>query len=122
MLPKTCPKCHGAYDIDDYTCPTCKVKLVRRSIREGANPPIQRWAFPAPLFFVSEICLAIIGSAIINELFKSLWRSYYEELSENNHVSIPIVIAIILLLLINFGRRHVIARNRAKYGPRRFWR
>ena len=79
MLPKHCPKCRGAYEIDEYTCPTCKVRLERRSIRQGANPPVRRWAWPHALFFVSEICFAVIGSAIITPVSKSLWYSYYKE-------------------------------------------
>jgi uncharacterized MAPEG superfamily protein len=122
MLPKACPKCHGAYEIDEYTCPTCKVKLKRRSTREGANPRIQRWAFPHPLYFVSEIILAIIGSAIITPLYNSLWYSYYKEQYEESHSSPSILIAIFLLFLIDLGRRYIRDRNKSKYGPRRYWK
>ena len=121
MLPKTCPKCNGAYEIDEYTCPTCKVKLERRSTREGANPPIQRWTWPRPLFFVSEVGFAIMGSAIITPLYNSFWSSYYKERYEESHSSPSILIAIFLLFIIDVGRRYMRARNKSKYGPRRNW-
>jgi hypothetical protein len=121
MLPKVCPKCGGAYDIDDYTCPTCHVKLERRDTA-GKNPTFKRWAWPHRYYFISEIGLAILGSIFIQPLFKALWSDYYGELTQTGHYISSTLIVIVLLSILEFGRKQLKVRNKTKYGPSRFRR